>query len=106
MRELGVWRSWLAHLVWDQRVLCSSHSTPTFNKNLLKISRFFFFLRGGNLDITFVFTDKSSQIVTFVREIRHFSEQTDQFEHSIREKSDFHGQRGASKKEYPPVLEI
>ena len=29
MRELGVWRSWLAHLVWDQRVLCSSHSTPT-----------------------------------------------------------------------------
>ena len=32
MRELGVWRSWLAHLVWDQRVLCSSHSTPTFKK--------------------------------------------------------------------------
>ena len=29
MRELGVWRSWLAHRVWDQRVLCSSHSTPT-----------------------------------------------------------------------------
>ena len=28
-REIGVWRSWLAHLVWDQRVLCSSHSTPT-----------------------------------------------------------------------------
>ena len=26
---IGVWRSWLAHLVWDQRVLCSSHSTPT-----------------------------------------------------------------------------
>ena len=24
-----MWRSWLAHLVWDQRVLCSSHSTPT-----------------------------------------------------------------------------
>ena len=48
MRELGVWRSWLAHLVWDQRVLCSSHSTPTFNKNLLKISRFFLFRRGGH----------------------------------------------------------
>ena len=29
MRDIGVWRSWLAHLVWDQRVLCSSHSTPT-----------------------------------------------------------------------------
>ena len=43
MRELGVWRSWLAHLVWDQRVLCSSHSTPTFNKNLLNFSRFFLF---------------------------------------------------------------
>ena len=27
--DFGVWRSWLAHLVWDQRVLCSSHSTPT-----------------------------------------------------------------------------
>ena len=26
----GVWRSWLAHLVWDQRVVCSSHITPTF----------------------------------------------------------------------------
>ena len=25
----GVWRSWLAHLVWDQRVQCSSHCTPT-----------------------------------------------------------------------------
>ena len=28
----GVWRSWLAHLVWDQRVLCSSHSTPTLRR--------------------------------------------------------------------------
>ena len=26
---IGVWRSWLAHLVWDQRVVCSSHITPT-----------------------------------------------------------------------------
>ncbi len=33
---IGVWRSWLAHLVWDQRVLCSSHSTPTkFQSNYL-----------------------------------------------------------------------
>ena len=47
MRELGVWRSWLAHLVWDQRVLCSSHSTPTFNKNLLIFSRFFLFTQRG-----------------------------------------------------------
>ncbi len=37
--ELGVWRSWLAHLVWDQRVLCSSHSTPTKKET---ISRLFF----------------------------------------------------------------
>ena len=29
IKGTGVWRSWLAHLVWDQRVLCSSHSTPT-----------------------------------------------------------------------------
>ena len=29
---IGVWRSWLAHLVWDQRVLCSSHSTPTYER--------------------------------------------------------------------------
>ena len=54
----------------------------------------------------FVFPDKSSQIVTFVREIRHFSGQTDQFKHSIREKSDFHGQIGVSLKEYPPVQDI
>lgn len=32
-KEFGVWRSWLAHLVWDQRVLCSSHSTPTINES-------------------------------------------------------------------------
>ena len=25
----GVWRSWLAHLLWEQRVPCSSHGTPT-----------------------------------------------------------------------------
>ena len=29
IKGTGVWRSWLAHLLWDQRVLCSSHSTPT-----------------------------------------------------------------------------
>ena len=44
MRELGVWRSWLAHLVWDQRVLCSSHSTPTYKEgNSLIFSGFLFF---------------------------------------------------------------
>ena len=45
MREtntIGVWRSWLAHLVWDQRVLCSSHSTPTKFKRLLEIKWSFF----------------------------------------------------------------
>ena len=30
IQTIGVWRSWLAHLVWDQRVLCSSHSTFAF----------------------------------------------------------------------------
>ena len=25
----GVWRSWLAHLLWEQGVPCSSHGTPT-----------------------------------------------------------------------------
>ena len=40
---IGVWRSWLAHLVWDQRVLCSSHSTPTFyQRNLLNSAGSFF----------------------------------------------------------------
>ena len=41
---IGVWRSWLAHLVWDQRVLCSSHSTPTYRKQLLEkqVVAFFF----------------------------------------------------------------
>ena len=28
----GVWRSWLAHLVWDQRVAGSSPVTPTDDK--------------------------------------------------------------------------
>ena len=30
----GVWRSWLAHLVWDQRVQCSSHCTPTKQRRM------------------------------------------------------------------------
>ena len=42
MRDIGVWRSWLAHLVWDQRVLCSSHSTPT--KKRLKSQSLLFFV--------------------------------------------------------------
>ena len=38
---IGVWRSWLAHLVWDQRVLCSSHSTPTSKSSYQLIVAFF-----------------------------------------------------------------
>ena len=38
---IGVWRSWLAHLVWDQRVLCSSHSTPTSKSSYQLIAAFF-----------------------------------------------------------------
>ena len=37
---IGVWRSWLAHLVWDQRVLCSSHSTPTTEQLIFNCSFF------------------------------------------------------------------
>ena len=40
IRGNGVWRSWLAHLVWDQRVLCSSHSTPTKKETLKNVSFF------------------------------------------------------------------
>ena len=39
---IGVWRSWLAHLVWDQRVLCSSHSTPTKEQLIFNCSFFLF----------------------------------------------------------------
>lgn len=38
---IGVWRSWLAHLVWDQRVLCSSHSTPTYERLSVWTTSFF-----------------------------------------------------------------
>ena len=38
---IGVWRSWLAHLVWDQRVLCSSHSTPTYERLSVWMTSFF-----------------------------------------------------------------
>ena len=44
MRDIGVWRSWLAHLVWDQRVLCSSHSTPTKEAIEISIASFFVYL--------------------------------------------------------------
>ena len=47
MRELGVWRSWLAHLVWDQRVLCSSHSTPTKEQLIFNCSFFCLTLMPG-----------------------------------------------------------
>ena len=40
IRGNGVWRSWLAHLVWDQRVLCSSHSTPTKKETFFNVSFF------------------------------------------------------------------
>lgn len=50
MREFGVWRSWLAHLVWDQRVLCSSHSTPTKEEETM-MNRLLF--DSGNLEGTF-----------------------------------------------------
>ncbi len=43
IRGNGVWRSWLAHLVWDQRVLCSSHSTPTKKRDVFQR---LFFCRG------------------------------------------------------------
>ena len=43
IRGNGVWRSWLAHLVWDQRVLCSSHSTATKKRDVFQR---LFFCRG------------------------------------------------------------
>ena len=43
-----MWRSWLAHLVWDQRVLCSSHSTPT--KRQLSDGSCFFLYNFGAVD--------------------------------------------------------
>ena len=46
---IGVWRSWLAHLVWDQRVLCSSHSTPTKEQLIFNCS--FFCLTLPDFDI-------------------------------------------------------
>ena len=49
MRELGVWRSWLAHLVWDQRVLCSSHSTPTKEQLIFNCSFFCLTLMPGDI---------------------------------------------------------
>ena len=46
---IGVWRSWLAHLVWDQRVLCSSHSTPTYSEsNYLDFKWLLFSLYGSD----------------------------------------------------------
>ena len=50
----GVWRSWLAHLVWDQRVLCSSHSTPTKEIKVFDFGLFFMsaHLRAGAVSRT------------------------------------------------------
>ena len=41
---IGVWRSWLAHLVWDQRVLCSSHSTPTKRRRQIDLPPSLFYI--------------------------------------------------------------
>ena len=51
---IGVWRSWLAHLVWDQRVLCSSHSTPTKEIKVFDFGLFFMsaHLRAGAVSRT------------------------------------------------------
>ena len=56
MKQIGVWRSWLAHLVWDQRVQCSSHCTLT--KRMIFGSSFFCFppLRACFTAITCNFT--------------------------------------------------
>ena len=43
---IGVWRSWLAHLLWEQRVVCSSHITPTLMPGALPLNT----LRGFPLD--------------------------------------------------------
>ena len=49
-----MWRSWLAHLVWDQRVLCSSHSTPTKEIKVFDFGLFFMsaHLRAGAVSRT------------------------------------------------------
>ena len=49
-----MWRSWLAHLVWDQRVLCSSHSTPTKEIKVFDFGLFFMsaHLRAGDVSRT------------------------------------------------------
>ena len=54
IRGNGVWRSWLAHLVWDQRVLCSSHSTPTKEIKVFDFGLFFMsaHLRAGAVSRT------------------------------------------------------
>mgnify|MGYP004442696151 CR=1 FL=1 len=39
---IGMWRSWLAHLVWDQGVLRSSRSIPTKKTSRLQNFEVFF----------------------------------------------------------------
>lgn len=41
LKVIGMWRSWLAHLLWEQRVLRSSRSIPT-EKHLQEIVSAFF----------------------------------------------------------------
>ena len=78
---IGVWRSWLAHLVWDQRVLCSSHSTPT--RKQLSIGSCFFL---------YIFDPASLGRAFPVHKNRHFCGQSDVFEGRIHKNRLFHGQ--------------
>src|SRR4051794_20875469 len=31
--QVGAWRSLVAHLLWEQRVVCSNHTAPTITTN-------------------------------------------------------------------------
>ena len=44
----GMWRSWLAHLLWEQGVLRSSRSIPTKRGLIDKIRPFLFSVDGMN----------------------------------------------------------
>ena len=69
MRDFGVWRSWLAHLVWDQRVLCSSHSTPT--RKQLSIDSCFFLYNFGSASDLFVDSRPQNQAFLWMRCEKH-----------------------------------
>ncbi len=44
----GMWRSWLAHLLWEQGVLRSSRSIPTKERLDLRIEPFSFYCQAKN----------------------------------------------------------